>query len=230
MRRSRQPDAPASPGAPPALALALAFGLAAAMAIAGAGCAGQGERVRQSDLDTFRLPYVEPGQGEGVRLAVPMPVNRTSVGPVGSWAAEAIQLALEELSGYRLKGPAELESLLKQSPVAEAYDRFAANPDDTEIMLAAALAIGRKAGVDYVLMQSVDRLAQGAGDGDGKFPAVHASYRSHLVHVASGKVVWSQGYSARVQPRTDEAEPAIRWALLQTERELVARIPWRKER
>lgn len=213
-----------------ALAASLALFLALGLGLAGSGCAGLGERSRKVDPETLTLPWAEPGEGDGVRLAAPAPVNRTAVGSVGPWAAEAIQLALEELSEYRVKGPGEIAPLLGQSPIAEAYDRYAAHPDDPEIMLAAALAIGRKAGADYVLMQSVDRLAQGAGDGDGKYPAVHAAYRSHLVHVASGKVLWSQGYSTRVQPKTDEAEPAIRWALLQTERELIARIPWRKER
>jgi hypothetical protein len=211
------------------LALAL---LLSSLAASLTGCSLKSERVRNAEAtEALRLQWAEPGQGDGVRLAAPGPVNRTPVAGIGPWAAEAIQAALEELTEYRLKGPADIAPLLRQSPVGEAYDRYAAEPDDVEVMLAAALAIGRKAGADYVLMQSIDRVAQGTGDGGpGAFPAVHASYRSHLVHVASGKVVWSQGYSTRVQPKTDEAEPAIRWALLQTERELVARIPWRIER
>lgn len=212
------------------LASLLLAALLAGVAAADAGCSGQSERVRKVDPETLRLPWAEPGQGAGVRLAAPSPVNRTAVAAIGPWAAEAIQAALEELTEYRLKGPADIAPLLTKSPVGEAYDRYAAQPDDPEVMLAAALAIGRAAGADYVLMQSVDRFAQGGGEGGGAFPTVHAAYRSHLVHVRTGKVVWSQGYSTKVDPKTDEAEPAIRWALLQTERELVARIPWRIER
>ncbi len=204
--------------------------LAGCLVVLCAGCAGQSERVRgKIDPESLRLEWAEPGQGEQVRLAAPAPVNRTTVTAVGPWAAEAFQAALDEMAEYRVKGPSQIALLLTKSPVGEAYDRYAAEPDDLEVMLAAALSIGRAAGADYVLMQSLDRLTQGA-TADTGFPAVFAAYRSHLVHMDSGRVVWSQGYSTRVEPKTDEAEPAIRWALFQTERELIARIPWRKER
>ncbi|MBM3273931.1 MAG: hypothetical protein FJZ00_02170 [Candidatus Sericytochromatia bacterium] len=195
-----------------------------------AGCAGQTQRGRGAvDEETHRRPFAEPGEGTELRLAAPPPVNRTPVSAASPWADEAIQVALDELSIYRVKGPEEIKPLLNQSPVGEAYDRFAAQPDDPEVMLAAALAIGRAARCDYVMMEVIDRLARDGDSGAG-YPAILVAYRAHLVHVASAKVLWSQGYSTRLQPKTDEAEPAIRWALLQSGRDLVARIPWRKER
>ncbi len=198
-------------------------------ALAIAGCAGQAQRARGPiDEDSFRRPWNEPGKGVGLRIAVPPPVNRTTLPSVGPWAAEAFEIALEELSAFRIKGPSEMADVLNQSPVAEAYDRYAANPEDAQIMVAAALAIGRAAFADFVVLESIDSLTRD-GTGYNGFPALLASYRTHLVDVHAARVVWSQGYSTRVEPRTDEAEPAIRWALLQTQRELVARIPWRKE-
>jgi hypothetical protein len=195
-----------------------------------AGCAGQAQRARgPADEDALRRPFAEPGEGTELRLAAPPPVNRTPVAAASPWAAEAIQVALDELSVYRVKGPEEIRPLLNQSPIGEAYDRFAAQPDAPEIMLAAALAIGRAARCDYVIMEVIDGLSRDE-DTTAGFPAILIAYRTHLVHVGSAKILWSQGYSTRLQPKTDEAEPAIRWALLQSERDLVARIPWRKER
>ncbi|MBM3270450.1 MAG: hypothetical protein FJZ01_22675 [Candidatus Sericytochromatia bacterium] len=193
------------------------------------GCAGQGQRVRQIDEESLRRPWNEPGKGLGLRVAVPPPVTRTTVPSVGPWAAEAFEIALEEMSAFRIKGPADLADILNTSPVGEAYLRYAENPDDAQIMVAAALAIGRAAYADFVVMESIDSLVRDATPGYNGFPALLATYRTHLVDVPAGRVVWSQGYSTRVEPRTDEAEPAIRWALLQTQRELVGRIPWRKD-
>lgn len=197
------------------------FALSIVMALS--SCARQAERLREQPPTA-----VEHGAALGLRLAVAPPINKTALPEASKWANEALLTALGELTAFRLKRPEEIGSIFRRESVANALERFASAPDDTALMLAAALAVGKAAGADYVMLETLDGLAHYSSP-DANFPTLVATCRIYLVAYPSGRIAFSQGYAGRVDTRTDEAEPAIRDVLLKTSRELVGRMPWPRE-
>ncbi|MEB3299852.1 MAG: hypothetical protein VKO21_10255 [Candidatus Sericytochromatia bacterium] len=156
-------------------------------------------------------------------------LDRTGLPEVEIWARQTQDLLAPDTLPLRTIGPGDALDLVQAARMIEWPGRWQATviaPGQTEFV-GLVRELGTATGTDQVLVQELTGLTRVPNPETGALTDLDVSYRQTLLEARTGTLVWQGTSSFALPAGSEQAEPAVRQALLETMKASLADCPWR---